>query len=145
MSKDEKVDGPRIAAQILNRMPAEKRRALLERIRGADPRVFQSIQSNIVVFEDIKDLTDQGLQRLIKEIDHRDLVYALKNAEAEVSACLLKNMSARKREMVLEDLKSLAPLKTAEVEEAQKRIAQVMDRLRTEGVIHRRSEGEEWI
>lgn len=128
MSRDEQVDGSRIAAKILNSMPPSHKRKLLARIKDKSPEAFRKIEDNVFVFEDIKNLTDQGLQRLIKEVDHNDLVLSLKLADEEVKRALFRNMSQRKLSVVMEDLSLLKPTPVAEVEEAQKRIILTIDK-----------------
>jgi len=123
-------------------MPAERKQRLLAQIRSAAPKVSRLIEANIINYEDIKELLDQGVQRLIKEVAHGDLVLSLKKASTEVKEALLRNMSQRKREIVLADLEALPATPVAEVDAAQRRIAQTMDRLRTEGAIHRRDDDE---
>ena len=142
--RDEKVDGPRVAAQILNSMPEERKRALLQRIRSASPQVIGAIEANIISYEDIRELLDQGVQRLIKEADHRDLVLSMKKASQEVTEVLLRNMSQGKRKLVLEDLAAAVRVPVQDVDAAQKRIVQLMDRLRTQGIIHRQ-DGERYV
>ena len=145
MSEDEKVDGPRVAARLLNSMPAEHKQHLLARIRNAAPKVSQLIEANIISYEDIAELPDQSVQRLISELDHRDLVLSLKKAGPQAKNALLRNMSQRKRQIVLNDLESLPPTPAADVEAAERRIVLVMERLRTAGAIHRREDDEEYV
>ena len=134
-ARDEKIDGPRVAARILNRMPPTKKKALLERLSQSDPVTFKAISENVINFEDIATITDVGIQRLIKEIPHNQLVIALKSAPENVAEALFNNMSSTKRKLVIEDLQSKAPIKISEIQEAQRQICVMMDRLRTLGAI----------
>ena len=134
-SKDEKVDGARIAAQILNNMPSPERARLVEAMKQADPSVIKKVSENLFSFEDIVELTARGVQLLIKEIDHRDLVISLKTASSKVKAVLYENMSERKRLSVDEDFNVLPKMPISEVEDAQFRILKRLDELRTAGKI----------
>ena len=135
MTEDEKVDGPRIAAQILNRLSPDHRERLMKAITAKDPDISEKISVNIVTFDAIADLTDQSIQVLIKEIDHYDLVVSLKKADDKVKRALFNNMSSRKRQVVDEDFSNLPPKRVSEVDEAQKRILDKMEELRTSGSI----------
>lgn len=135
MSGDEKIEGGKIAAKILNSMPAAKKQRLLEAIRGKNSEAYQHIEENILNYEDIVEIADRGLQLLIKEVDHKDLVLSLKLASAEVKSALFRNMSQNKACIVKEDFAALPPTPRAEVEGAQKRIVQKIDELRTAGLI----------
>lgn len=139
-ARDEKIDGPRVAARILNRMPPAKKKVLLERLAQTDPVSFQAISKDVVNFEDIATITDVGIQRLIKEIPHNQLVIALKSAPDDVAEALFNNMSSTKRKLVIEDLQSKTPIKISEIQEAQRQICIMMDRLRTLGAIVSRAD-----
>lgn len=134
-TRDEKINGPRAAAKILNSMPPERKKFLLSKISLHDPDLFHAISLNIVNFEDIIEISDVGIQRLIKELKHQDLVLALKNASPEVSDALFRNMSSGKRRIVLDDLAALTAVQQAEIEEAQRQVCVMIDRLRTIGAI----------
>lgn len=145
MGKDEPVDGGRVAAKILNCMPDSKKKRLLESIKESSPKAFQRIEENVFSFDDIPSVTARGLQKLVKEISHNDLVLSLKTASQSVREALLQNMSDRKRQIVVEDLESLGPKLKSEVEEAQKRIIQKLDELRAEGSIQTASTEDIWV
>ncbi|NLF25068.1 MAG: hypothetical protein GX589_05350 [Deltaproteobacteria bacterium] len=135
MSDDERVAGAKIAAKILNSMPAAKKKQLLEAIREKSAETYRQIEENILEFEDIVEIEERGVQLLIKEIEHRDLVLSLKLASTAVKAALFKGMSQNKAKVVKEDFEALPPTPRAEVEAAQKRIVLKIDELRTAGLI----------
>lgn len=144
--EDEKVDGPKVAAAILNRMsPADKTR-LMSAIKGKAPNIAKKIEENVLAFEDIATLAPQGIQLLIKEIDHKDLVLSLKDAKEEVKQAILSNMTQRKRTSVEEDLASIASTTSAsEAQEAQKNIIRRLDELRTKGLIRSFGKHDVWV
>jgi flagellar motor switch protein FliG len=142
---DEKVDGPGIAAQILNRMNTRNKDRIVERIKTAEPALAAKIQEKLYTFEEIATLTPQGVQLLIKEIDHRDLVLSLKAASTAVKGTLLQNMSERKQQVVQDDLAALPPTRLSEVEEAQRRIMNRLDNLRMAGMIKTQSKQDVWV
>ncbi len=144
-NEDEKVDGPRIAAQILKSMAVSKKERLVQAIEQKAPRLAEKIAENLFRFDDIADLTPQGVQVLIKEIEHDDLVLSFKLASTGVKNIFLKNMSERKRALTESDIDALPPVKKSEVEEAQKRILAKLDILRTQGLIRTQSPNEVWV
>ena len=144
-TEDEIVDGPRVAARILDNMPQSRREAIVTKIRQTDPGLAVKIEANLVTFEDIADLFPQGLQLLIKEIDHQDLIVSLKKASDKVKQALFVNMSQRKRQTVEEDFAGLPQMPLAEVEQAQSRILKKLDELRTAGLIRTQSESDTWV
>ena len=143
--EDEKVNGPRIAAEILKKMRISQKEKIVQAIEVKSPALAKKISESLFNFDDIKELTPQGLQTLIKEADYNDLLLSFKLASAEVQGLFLQNMSERKREMLKADFESLPPTKKSEIEEAQKRILMKVDELRTQGAIRTQSTNEIWI
>lgn len=143
-SKDETIDGAKIAARILNSLGASHKEKLVKSIQEAAPQVMTKIEENLVSFDDVADVTDKGMQVLLKAIEHRDLVLSLQAAKPEVKEAIFKNMTERKKKIIEEDLTSLAPLSPIEVEQAQKRIVVKLDELRTKGVIQTGSKSNVW-
>jgi len=144
-TKDEEVDGPRVAARIIDAMPASNKERLVRAIKAADPQIALKIEANLTTFEDIATLFPQGIQTLIKEVDHKDLVVSLKKASEKVKTALFENMSERKRTTVQEDFATLPQMPLSEVQDAQARITKKLDELRTAGLIRSQSEHDAWV
>ena len=144
-SEDEIVDGPAAAARILNHMRGSDRQRLMKAITAANPEAARKITANLFTFEDIVNLTHQSVQRLIKEVEHRDLVLSLKLASDAVKQHLYQNMSERKRELVKEDLAALLPAPQSEAEEAQRRVIARIDELRSQGILRSGSDKDLWV
>lgn len=135
MSKDEAVNGPKIAAAILARMPAAHKEKLMAAIKAKDQKIAVEIDKSLITYENIAELTEQSVQILVKYVEHKDLVLSLKTAPENIKQILFKNMSSRKKQVVDEDFAALPPTKLSEIEEAQRRIAVKMDELLTAGLI----------
>jgi len=141
----EEVNGPKIAADILNRMPAEKRKALTEAIQKKSPEAAQKIQESLFNFDDLLNISAQGLQVLLGAISQGDLVLSLKTASNEVRDILFSNMTERKKTQVQEDFALLPPVRLSEVEAAQKRILTKLDELRTAGLVRSSKDTGVWV
>jgi flagellar motor switch protein FliG len=76
----------------------------------------------LFVFEDVVKLDDRSMQRLLKDVDQKDLTIALRGTPDEVKEKVLSNMSQRAREMLEDELSFQPPQKRRVVEEAQGRI-----------------------
>ncbi len=141
----ESVNGPKVAADILSRMKPAVQARLQRAIEAVDPAIAQKIADNIIRFDSIIELNTKGLQVLLKEIPHQDLVLSLKTASQTVKDILFNNMSERKQTMVREDLAALPPTRLSEIEQAQRRIVLKMDELRTSGAIRTDSKNDLWV
>ena len=94
-----------------------------------DPEVAESVRNLMFVFGDIAKLTDREIQTLMREVDQKDLVVALKSASDELKDKVLNNMSERVRNFINEEMEFLGPMRLSEVEEVQLRIVQQVRQL----------------
>lgn len=134
-SKTSVVGGLKRAANILNMMDTSSENAILESIREADEALGSRIQELMFTFDNVIELDDRSVQRVLREITSDQLVVALKGATEEIKALILKNMSKRAAESLREDMEMRGPTKLSEVEAAQKEILAVIRRLTEAGEI----------
>ncbi|MHC4182152.1 MAG: flagellar motor switch protein FliG [Planctomycetota bacterium] len=127
----------RAIAEILNRTDTATERTIMQRIREEDPRVAEEIKALMFVFEDISEVDDKALMRVLGEIKIATIALALKTASEEVRRKIFANMSKRMGEMVKEELELLGPRPLAEVEGAQKEIVDSLSRLEAQGEVIR--------
>ena len=102
---------------------------------GQFPGVAESVRNLMFVFEDILKLTDREIQILMREVDQKDLVVALKGASDEMKEKILGNMSDRVRTFITEEMEFSGPMRLSEVEEIQLRIVQQVRQLEEQGQI----------
>jgi flagellar motor switch protein FliG len=86
---------------ILNRVDRGTEKSILEDLERDDQELVEEIRKRMFVFEDIITLDDQSIRRVLREIDFKDLAYALKGSSNEVSDRILKNLSKRAGEMLM--------------------------------------------
>lgn len=129
---------------ILNSVDRGTERHLLESLEETDAELVEEIRKRMFVFEDIVKLGNQAVQRVLKEIDNRDLAVALKGSSTEVSTVIFNNISSRLQEMIKEDMEFMGPIRVRDVEEAQQKIVNVIRQLDDAGeiIISRGSEDE---
>lgn len=130
-----KLGGVKTAAEILNLIGQRFEKHIMNGIAKEDPELATEIKNLMFVFEDIIGLDDRSIQKILKEVDNKDLAYALKAVSEELKAKILSNMSKRAADIVLEELKYMGPVRLREVEEAQQKIIEIIRRLEEEGQI----------
>jgi flagellar motor switch protein FliG len=135
--------GANVVANILNAATISTERVVLEDIEKRDPDLAEEIKSLMFLFEDILGLDDKILQRIINELDKRDLVVALKGSNKDLVNKFVKNMSGRASSILLEDMDALGPVRVKEVEEAQQRIITRIKQLEEMGQIAIRKVADE--
>ena len=121
--------------KILNSVDRGTERHLLEALEEKDAELVDEIRKRMFVFEDIVKLDNHSVQRVLKEIDNRDLAIALKGTTAEVTKVIFDNISKRLQEMVREDMDLMGPIRIRDVEEAQQKIVTLIRKLDDSGEI----------
>jgi flagellar motor switch protein FliG len=129
------VGGPKVVADILNLTGSSVEKNVLDRMDGTDPEIAEEVRNMMFVFNDLVKLTDRELQVLMKEVEQKDLVIALKGAEEELKDKVLGNMSERVRDFITEEMEFQGPMRLSEVEEVQLRIVQQCRQLEDQGQI----------
>jgi flagellar motor switch protein FliG len=132
--------------QILNSVDRGTERHLLESLEEKDAELAEEIKKRLFVFEDIVKLSPQAIQRVLREIDNRELAVALKGVMGSpVEKAILDNTSKRLQEMIKEDMEVMGPVRIRDVEEAQQKIVNIIRRLDESGEIIISRNGEEDI
>ncbi len=130
-----KAGGVEALANILNRADRSTEKLIIETLEFQSPELAEQVRELMFVFEDIILLDDRSIQRILREIDSRELALALKGANNEVKDKIFKNMSERAGEMLKDDMQYMGPVRTKEVQEAQSKIVSVLRALESSGEI----------
>lgn len=140
------VGGIDAIVKIINSLDRGSEKNILESLDVHDSELAEEIRKRLFVFEDIAKLTNQVVQRIMKEISNQDLAIALKLATEDVTKVIFNNMSKRMQEMIRDDMEVMGPVRVRDVEEAQQRIVNIIRKLEDEGeIIIARGEGDELI
>jgi flagellar motor switch protein FliG len=121
--------------QILNGVDRGTERTILDSLEIQDPELAEEIKKRMFVFEDIVNLDNRSIQRIIRDIENTDLQLALKVASEEVREVIFKNMSKRMADTFREEMEYMGPVRLRDVEEAQTRIVSTIRRLEEAGEI----------
>ncbi|WP_426472862.1 flagellar motor switch protein FliG [Escherichia marmotae] len=127
--KRNNMGGVRPAAEILNLMKTQQEEAALTAFREFDPELAQKIIDEMFLFENLVDMDDRSIQRLLQDVDGESLLVALKGAEQALREKFFSNMSKRQAEIMRDDLNSRGPVRMTQVEAEQKSILLVVRRL----------------
>jgi flagellar motor switch protein FliG len=121
--------------KILNGVDRSTERSILEALERDDPELAEEIKNRMFVFEDIVMLDSRSIQRVIRDVDPKDLQLALKVSSDEVREIIFSNMSKRMAETFKEDMEFMGPVRLRDVEDAQQRIVGLIRRLEEAGEI----------
>ncbi|MEM7280102.1 MAG: flagellar motor switch protein FliG [Pseudomonadota bacterium] len=139
------VGGMRSAANIIGKMGGELEESILEKMKDIDEEFGVKLQELLFVFESLLDIDDRGIQALLREVPTDKLGVALKGADPAVQDKIFTNMSSRAAEIMQEDMEVRGPVKLSDVEEAQKEILTIAQRLAEEGKIDLGGSGDEYV
>ncbi|OWZ84226.1 flagellar motor switch protein FliG [Natranaerobius trueperi] len=120
---------------VLNNVDRATEKTILENLETQDPDLTEEIKKRLFVFDDIVLLDDRSIQRVIREVEQKDLTMALKVAGDEVKDRVFKNMSNRMAELVKEEMDYMGPVRLKDVEEAQQKIVNLIRSLEESGEI----------
>ena len=127
--------GVKSAASILNVLEKTMSKTVLTSIEERNPDLSKSIRAKMFTFEDIIKLDSNALQKVMREVDTKDLTVSLKKASFQVKSALLGAISKRAAETVKEEMAFLGNLKAKEIDASQTRIVDIIRRLEGEGEI----------
>ena len=112
--------GVETSCRILRAIPED--RQLRRIITAADELEHETvalIQNHLFVFEDLMRLSDPDLQVLLMQMDNATLAEALQMTEEKVESRLLRNVSSRRRGVIVEEVERYARATLEEIELAQ--------------------------
>jgi len=127
--------GIKQVAEILNSMDRNSERGVFQAIQESDPDMADEIRKLMFTFDDVILVDDRGVQRVLKEVEQKELALSMKAAGAEVAAKIFKNMSERAAGLLKEEIEFLGPVKLRDVEAAQQKIVAIVRRLEESGEI----------
>ena len=131
-----KFGGVKSAAEILNMVGQRFEKNILSGISKEDAELAGEIKNLMFVFEDMVKLDDRSIQKVLKEVDNKELAMALKACSHELKGKILRNMSKRASEMIKEEIEYMGPVRLREVETVQQHVVDVIRRLEEEGEIY---------
>jgi len=127
--------GAKAIAEILNLIDTTAEKNILQSLEAEDADLAAEVKNMMFVFDDLILLDDRSVQRLLKEVETKDLSTALKAATDEVKNKLFANVSERVSMMIKEEMEFMGPTRLSDVEAAQGRIVEAVRRLEEEGQV----------
>jgi len=115
------IEGPRQAADILNRLPGD-RQQLVEMLRAHDPRVVSEIEMSMYDFFILSRQSEAALTRILEEVDVEQWAIALKGAEPAVRDAILRAMPRRQAQNFEDVMRRSGPVPISRVEQARREI-----------------------
>jgi len=130
-----KAGGIDTLANILNRADRNTEKNVIELLEVENPPLAEEVRELMFVFEDIINLDDRAIQRILREVDTKDLALSLKGTKQDLRDKIFRNMSDRAQEMLKDEIEYLGPVRAREVQEVQTKIIGIIRNLEVFGEI----------
>ncbi|AKA70276.1 MULTISPECIES: flagellar motor switch protein FliG [Clostridium] len=139
------IGGVQTIVDILNQVDRTTEKNITEGLEKEDAELAEKVKESMFVFEDIITLDDVSIQRVLREVENKELGLALKGCSEEVANAIFRNQSKRAAAALKEDIEFLGPVRLMDVEKAQQRIVSIIRRLDEAGEIVISRGGEDAI
>lgn len=123
------IGGVETLVGILNQVDRTTEKNITESLERENADLADKVKSSMFVFEDIITLDDVSIQRVLREVDAKELALALKGCSEEVANSIYRNQSKRAAASLKEDMEFLGPVRITDVEKAQQKIVSIIRRL----------------
>lgn len=133
--------GPEAVAKLLNFAPGSLEKQLLEAIGQRSSDIAGEIENLMFVFEDLLLIDGRAIQRVLRDVDTKELALALKAASDDLKRHILTNMSERAASALEEEIEIMGPVRVRDVEAAHTHIIEVVRSLEQAGEIMIRKNG----
>ena len=115
---------------ILHQVDRATEKTVMDALDEEQPQLAEEVRQKMFMFENIVALDGRTIQRILRDVENKDLILALKGASEEVRRLIFANMSTRAAALLKEDLAIVGPVRLRDVEEAQQRIVAVIRQAR---------------
>ncbi|MEG1256015.1 flagellar motor switch protein FliG [Clostridium sp.] len=129
------IGGIQSLVNILNQVDRTTEKNITEGLEREDMELADKIKESMFVFEDIITINDVEIQRILREVDNKELCMALKGTSENVVETISRNLSKRAASTLKEDMEFLGPVRLIDVEKSQQKIVALIRRLDEAGEI----------
>jgi len=127
--------GPGAVANLLNLAGRAIESPILEAMAAGAAEIAESVKAAMFTFEDLRLVDAKSLQKVLREVDMKELALAIKGASPEIKRHLRTGMSERAGQALDEEAEMIGAVRIKEVQAAQGRVLEVVRRLEGEGEI----------
>lgn len=132
---DAEAEAEKKLVKVFNKLDAKLFEGLSRDLEQKIPEKLRAIKQKMFVFDDLINLKANALARVMREVSGNSLPLALRGAEKDVREHFLSSMPARSRDMLIDEMKAMGPVKSREVKEAQSEMVEIALQLAESGDI----------
>ncbi|MFC3783474.1 flagellar motor switch protein FliG [Sphingopyxis italica] len=139
------IGGPSDVAKIMKKMPKQLSERTLRSLKKHDRVLAQTIEEEMFIFENLRDLDKKSLSSVLRSVDAAQLAIALKGADEDMVDMCLATMSQRAGETIRDEMDEMTMVKRADVDDAQKSVMQVVRQMAAAGEIMIAGGGDDYV
>ena len=135
IDKSSNRDNHEAVAKIVKGLDQSTENRLMNMLDENNRGAANKIQKLMFTFDDLAKINSAGIQTLLRAVEKKTLVTALKGASDTLKRAFFDNMSERAEQMMQEDIAEIGPVRLREVDESQGVIVAIAKDLSTKGEI----------
>ncbi|NQV80459.1 MAG: hypothetical protein HQ495_07885 [Alphaproteobacteria bacterium] len=116
------ASGPAHLRSIMAHMDKPVGRQFVGAVRSVDQNAAQMVQSAVISFDDLCDLSGRDVQKLFDGVSPQTVATALKGASDSVREFIISHMPSRAARLLRQEIERAGPIKLRDVDAAQKSI-----------------------
>lgn len=122
-------------ADMFNKLDGSIFDEISEELAASDPQAFASIKQKMFTFDDLARLDQNSLSRLIRSAEGATVPLALRGAKKAIRDRFIEALTVRAREMLLEEMAALGPVRARDAREAQDKLIDIANDLARQNII----------
>jgi flagellar motor switch protein FliG len=130
-----KVDGKKLASELLAGLDPASRDRILGEIRVKDPGLAERLQKGLVGFDRVIGIETQDLQKVFRSCPQNLLALALRGLDEGSKKSVFSKMTERQANALLEEMAMMGPQKQGDVLAAREKICEIARTLSESGQI----------
>src|ERR1700737_3284799 len=135
LSQTRRRDAHEVMAEIFNNFDRQTETRFITSLEEDNRESAERIKALMFTFDDLVKLDAGSAQTLMRHVDKDKLGIALKGATDSVRQFFLGNMSTRAAKMLVDEMKSIGPVRLRDVDEAQALLVNLAKDLAAKGEI----------
>ena len=141
------ISGVETLTEILRAVDRGTESNIMDYLKKENSELEEEIRKKLFTYEDIVNLDDKSIQRVLRDIDNHVLALAIKASQKNIQDLLFRNLSNRVADLIREDIELMGPVRVRDVEKAQDDIVMKIRDLEKTGeiVINRGGEDEVFV
>ncbi len=122
-------------AEILNSAARSVEEEILSDLDAEAPDLAEEIRRVQAIFEDLLVAADHDIRQVVEQLDHQTISMSLRTARPALRQKVLLNLPEEQADQIERELDQVTPAAVSDIEAAQQRVVEVVNRLDAAGEI----------